>query len=77
MSIKNHVLKQKRLALGYTIDRLAKMSGISGHYLLQLEKGLRKGTPNTWIKLSKVLDIPIKELLEQKNHPTSAHENVG
>ncbi|WP_345787900.1 helix-turn-helix domain-containing protein [Desulfitobacterium hafniense] len=46
-------LREWRLANGMTLKELARRTGLDYRYLSQLERGLRKGTPNTWIKLRK------------------------
>lgn len=53
-------LREWRLANGMTLKELARRTGLDYRYLSQLERGLRKGTPNTWIKISKELQVPAK-----------------
>ncbi|HHY26379.1 MAG TPA: helix-turn-helix transcriptional regulator [Desulfitobacterium dehalogenans] len=53
-------LREWRLVNGMTLKDLAKRTGLDYRYLSQLEKGLRKGTPNTWIKIANELKVPAK-----------------
>jgi transcriptional regulator with XRE-family HTH domain len=63
---RNTSLREWRLARGVTLKELAQKTGLRNSYLVQLEKGLRKGTPNTWIKIAQVLKISTKELFEEQ-----------
>ncbi|MEL1133836.1 helix-turn-helix transcriptional regulator [Desulfitobacterium sp. THU1] len=57
---KNNNLREWRLANSMTLQELAERTGLKMSYLSQLESGLRKGTPNTWIKIAKELKVPAK-----------------
>lgn len=57
---KNNNLREWRLVNGITLKELAERTGLDYSYLSQLERGLRKGTPNTWIKIGKELKVPAK-----------------
>jgi transcriptional regulator with XRE-family HTH domain len=63
---RNNSLREWRLARGVTLKELAQKTGLRYSYLIQLEKGLRKGTPNTWIKIAQELKISTKELFEDQ-----------
>ncbi|MGI1659837.1 MAG: helix-turn-helix domain-containing protein [Desulfitobacterium sp.] len=57
---KDNSLREWRLANRMTLQELAERTGLKTSYLSQLESGLRKGTPNTWIKIAKELKVPAK-----------------
>lgn len=54
-------LKRWRLRRGITLRELEQRTGLKRHYLLQIERGLHKGTPNQWIRLIKELDVSIEQ----------------
>ena len=58
-------LRKWRLAKGVTLKQLAQKSGYSYSYLVKLEKGLCKGTPNTWIRMARELQIPVRDLFQE------------
>ncbi|WP_434511251.1 helix-turn-helix domain-containing protein [Desulfitobacterium sp. AusDCA] len=55
-------LREWRLRKGVTLKQLAQRTGYKYSYLVHLEKGLSKGTPNTWIRLARELQIPMDDL---------------
>lgn len=55
-------LREWRLRKGVTLKQLAQKTGYKYSYLVRLEKGLSKGTPNTWIRLARELQIPMDDL---------------
>ena len=57
---KHNNLREWRLANGMTLRELAEKTGLDYRYLNQLEKGLRAGTPNTWIKIAQELQVSAK-----------------
>ncbi|MDA8226170.1 MAG: helix-turn-helix transcriptional regulator [Desulfitobacterium hafniense] len=59
-------LRRYRLLNGYTCIELARKSGVRVRYIQQLEEGLRKGTPNTWLRLSNALQVSVAEILGTK-----------
>ena len=63
---RNINLREWRLANKMTLKELAKRTGLDYKYLSQLEKGLRKGTPNTWIKIARELKVPAKRLFSDE-----------
>lgn len=65
MDRKNN-LRECRLKKGFTLKQLAQKTGYEYSYLVRLEKGLCKGTPNTWVKLARVLEITTNDLLKEK-----------
>lgn len=58
-------LHKWRLQRGYTLVQLAAKSGLSAQLLWQLENGIRKGTPNQWLKLARTLDVEVRELMSE------------
>jgi len=58
-------LRELRLTKGVTLRQLAQKTGYKYSYLVQLEKGVRKGTPNTWLRLARELQIPVKDLFRE------------
>ncbi|MEA4900339.1 helix-turn-helix transcriptional regulator [Desulfitobacterium sp.] len=65
MNRKNN-LRDCRLKKGLTLKQLAQRTGYEYSYLVRLEKGLCKGTPNTWVKLARELQIPTNDLFKEK-----------
>lgn len=59
-------LRKWRLQKRITLKQLAQRTGFKDIYLIQLEKGLRKGTSNTWIKLAQELDLSVGDLFQEK-----------
>lgn len=56
-------IKKKRIEKGYTIQKLAELSNISGGYLCHLENGTRSNpSMETMEKIAKALNISIAEL---------------
>ncbi|HVJ50327.1 helix-turn-helix transcriptional regulator [Desulfitobacterium sp.] len=64
MDRKNN-LREWRLARGVTLKQLAQKTGYRYSYLVRLEKGLCKGTPNTWNRLAQELKIPVNDLFQE------------
>ena len=58
-------LKEWRLKKGITLKQLSLRTGLKYSYLVRLERGLCKGTPNTWIKLARELQIPMDDLFRE------------
>lgn len=58
-------LREWRLRKGVTLKQLSQKTGLRYSYLVRLEKGLSKGTPNTWIRLARELQIPIDNLFKE------------
>ncbi|MHB8125005.1 MAG: helix-turn-helix domain-containing protein [Desulfitobacteriaceae bacterium] len=54
-------LKKWRLRRGITLRELEKKIGLKRHYLLKIERGLHKGTPNLWIRLIKELNVSLEQ----------------
>lgn len=54
-------LKKWRLHRGITLKELEHRTGLNFNYLLLLEKGQRKGTPNQWIRIAKELNVPFEQ----------------
>ena len=59
-------LRKWRLHKRITLKQLAQRTGFKDIYLIQLEKGLRKGTSNTWIKLAQELELSVGDLFQEK-----------
>lgn len=59
-------LRKWRLKKGVTLKQLSQKTGFKDIFLIQLEKGLRKGTPNTWIKLAQELQLPVGDLFQEE-----------
>lgn len=54
-------LKKWRLYRGITLKELEHKTGLKLNYLLLLENGQRKGTPNQWIIIAKELNVPFEQ----------------
>lgn len=68
-------LRNWRLKKGVTLKQLSQKTGFKDIFLIQLEKGLRKGTPNTWIKLAQELKLPVGDLFQEKISVTDIAEH--
>lgn len=62
---RSNSLRKWRLIKGVTLKQLAQKTGLKDIYLVQLEKGFRKGTPNTWIKLAQELQLPVGHFFQE------------
>ncbi len=56
-----HNLKKWRLRRGITLRELERKIGLKKYYLLKVEQGLHKGTPNIWIRLTKELNVSLEQ----------------
>ncbi|NMA69590.1 MAG: helix-turn-helix transcriptional regulator [Desulfitobacterium sp.] len=74
--VRKNNLRHWRLANGMTLIELSQKTGISYKYLNQIEKGLRKGTPNTWLKISKVLKVPPEKFFNDEVKEAGARYSV-
>lgn len=54
-------LKRWRLHRGITLRELEQRTGLKRQYLVRIERGLYKGTPNQWIRLLKELNVSIEK----------------
>lgn len=57
-------LRERRLSLGYTQQKVADLVPITRTYYTELENGNRKGSLEIWLLIGKALDIPETELIE-------------
>lgn len=57
-------IKNKRLSLNMTQEKLAELVDISAVYVGQIERGDRHMTLDILLKISEVLDVSIEELLK-------------
>lgn len=55
-------VKNKRKELGLTQLYVAEKAGIKRSYYNQIENGHRKGSLKVWLAISKILDIPEREI---------------
>lgn len=60
----NHVRKIRN-EQGLTLDELAELADISTSYLSRLESGGRKGSLETYVKISRALKAPVVELTDE------------
>jgi DNA-binding XRE family transcriptional regulator len=49
---------------GFTQHSLSQATGITQNYLSELENAKRTGSVDVWLKLSKVLRLPVEALIE-------------
>jgi DNA-binding XRE family transcriptional regulator len=66
VSSKNFSIKARRLELGFSQRGLAKVAGLSGTVVGQMERGKYRGKFATRTKLARALKIPVQELLSKK-----------
>ena len=59
-------LRKWRLIKGVTLKQLAHKTGLKTTYLVQLENGFRKGSPNAWIKLAQELQLPMWHFFQEE-----------
>ena len=57
-------VKNKRLSLAMTQEQLAELVDISAVYVGQIERGDRHMTIDILVKMAKVLDVSVEELLK-------------
>lgn len=57
-------IKNKRLKLNWTQEKLAETVELSAVYIGQIERGERKMTIDTLVKIANSLNSPIEELLK-------------
>jgi DNA-binding XRE family transcriptional regulator len=50
---------------GLTQDALAESVGITQNYLSGIENGKRAGPVELWLKISRVLELPVEALIEE------------
>lgn len=50
---------------GHTQSSLAAETGVTQHYLSEIESGKRGGDIQLWLKLSRVLAIPVEALVDE------------
>ena len=49
---------------GVTQSQLAKEAGVTQNYISDLETGNREGSPVQWLRIARVLGVPLEELIE-------------
>jgi transcriptional regulator with XRE-family HTH domain len=59
-------LKEHRLRMGWTIDQLADVSGLSRGFISQLENAKRNPGADTLLTLSDALKTPLASLIEDE-----------
>ncbi|MHB1404622.1 MAG: helix-turn-helix domain-containing protein [Desulfitobacteriaceae bacterium] len=69
-------LRKWRLQRGYTLAQLAAKSGLNARLLWQLEEGIRKGTPNQWLKLARTLGVEMRELISEPGAKPDDSERI-
>lgn len=57
-------LKGLRKSKGYTQKGLADEMGLSQSYIAELEKGVKKPSYETLIKMAKIFDVTVDELIK-------------
>lgn len=58
------LVRKKRIALDLTQKEISEKMGVSKNYISQLENGTTNAGINAIEKISKILEIDIKELIE-------------
>ena len=58
------LIRQKREEKGYTIDKLAKLAGMSKGHLSRIERGETKPTITTLSRVAIALKVKVEELYE-------------
>ena len=59
-------LRKARLSAGLSVIELADRAQVTRQLIYLLEEGSRKGSLDTWLKLSRVLDVPVDQLVGEK-----------
>lgn len=49
---------------GLTQAHLARQAGVAQNYVSDLETGKREGSPAQWLRIARVLDLPLEELID-------------
>lgn len=55
-------LATARDARGFTIDKLAEVSGVGRTTILEINRGRYVGKLETWVRLARALDVSLDEL---------------
>lgn len=58
-----HPLRKARLDADLSVSELAHRVGVSRQLIYALEEGIRRGSLETWLKISQELDVPVNELV--------------
>ena len=58
-----HPLRKARLDADLSVRELAHRVGVSRQLIYALEEGVRRGSLETWLKISQELDVPVNELV--------------
>jgi len=58
-----HPLRKARLDADLTVSELADRVGVSRQLIYALEQGIRRGSLETWLKISQALDVPVDTLV--------------
>jgi transcriptional regulator with XRE-family HTH domain len=64
-------LRRLRTRRGYSLDRLAKVSGVSRAMLGQIETGKSSPTLNVLAKIAAALEVPCGSLIIEEDEPTT------
>jgi len=49
---------------GLTQAALARQAGVAQNYLSDLETGRRQGSPAQWLRIARIVGVPLEELIE-------------
>ena len=58
-----HPLRKARLDADLSARELATRVGVSRQLIYALEEGVRRGSLETWLKISQELNVPVDELV--------------
>lgn len=65
-------IRQRRLRLGWTVQKLATLAGIDGGFLSKLETGKANGSWETYIKIAGAMGISVETLIVNKSNVEAA-----
>jgi transcriptional regulator with XRE-family HTH domain len=62
----NNNLREKREALGYSLDEASGLVGMTSMGLSYVERGLRRPSPRAKVRIARGLGLRVKELFPMK-----------
>ena len=63
------VVRRRRVAIGFSQEKLAERAGLHPTYISMIERGVRNPTLEAAARIAKALKITLPRLLEEAQHP--------
>ena len=64
-------LHEQRLGKGWTLEKLASMTDLTPNYLSAVERGVKKPSLDTFVRLAETLDVSADYLIRDSSKPSS------